>query len=210
MAGPSVGALIVGNGERPEYVAEAEASVRQPASPPVVALTVNHPGEWGEKVVEGLDRLRTDVVAFLDADDYWLPGKVAAVQRAFSSAEVVSFVHHSTTRYENGTAPARWEVRRGLGGFFPNNSCYALRRSLLLRALPWIPRITASMDRFMEELGRVGGGRVVATTEPLTIIRVHGSNVSRAPLWSLAHRGVARKRAASERAIAEMREALAP
>ncbi|MEU1392987.1 MULTISPECIES: glycosyltransferase family 2 protein [unclassified Nonomuraea] len=105
-APPSVGVVIPTRGDRPELLREAVAAVLAQDCPGRLAVVVvddggrGRPGpELGVPVLAnrrtpglpgarntGIAALDTDLVAFCDDDDLWLPGKLAAQLRALAAA----------------------------------------------------------------------------------------------------------------------------
>ncbi|MGW4409136.1 glycosyltransferase family 2 protein [Nonomuraea sp. NPDC004702] len=101
-APPSVGVVIPTRGDRPELLREAVAAVLAQDYPGRLAVVVVDDGGRGRPGAElgvpvlanrrapglpgarntGIAALDTDLVAFCDDDDLWLPGKLAAQARA--------------------------------------------------------------------------------------------------------------------------------
>lgn len=169
MSTASVSVLIVAY-DRLEYVGEALRSVGRPpsdGSSEVLLLTNQisptvericeegsvrivrlEAGCWGEWVLAALPKCRGEVLAFLDDDDLFEPGKVAAVASAFSDRPSLGYYHHRVSpfgpkgsighplgptagRLTDGekTAPRIDRLFWQLGGF--NLSAIAVRRDLL-------------------------------------------------------------------------------
>ncbi|RSN08466.1 glycosyl transferase [Nonomuraea sp. WAC 01424] len=106
-APPSVGVVIPTRGDRPGPLREAVAAVLAQDYPGRIAVVVvadgGDAGEPGVPVLAncrtpglpgarntGVEALDTDLVAFCDDDDLWLPGKLAAQVRALGGGEFAS------------------------------------------------------------------------------------------------------------------------
>ena len=156
-----------------------------------------------------------DVVCLLDGDDYWLPGKLKKVARAFERNPGAGLVHHKTTLVgrdgewvdtegrASGTpvsVPARplaGDARRrlrwqGLRYLFAPCSGLALRRDALdlVRPLP-AERFRIKADAFLA-LPAALVFPVTYLDEPLGCFRLHGKNstfvhADASPAGSLAH-----------------------
>lgn len=169
MSTVSVSVLIVAY-DRLDYVEAALRSVGQPPSDgsSEVLLLTNRitprvericeegsvrivrlgAGSWGDWVLAALPECRGDVLAFLDDDDLFEPGKVAAVASAFSHRPSLGYYHHRVSPFgpagsiRRPLGPTAGPVTDGektvpridrlfwqLGGF--NLSAIAVRRELL-------------------------------------------------------------------------------
>lgn len=136
----------------------------------------------------GIRHAKGQFVAFLDADDVWLPGKLKALHVLIQAQPDVGLVYH----------PGRyWDGKNDLGpdncfvpvsGIVPRSrsallqypmigtSCLAFRRSILEKLLP-IPEVLRSQaDAFLTALV-IFLAPVAALDEPLACYRVHGQNL---------------------------------
>ncbi len=150
-------------------------------------LLKEHEG-WGALFNAALPTLTGELVCLLDADDEFLPDKVARVVDAFRRhPEAVACFHPRLTRARaeerlvplaaRGLLDARGAMRRGRPPFVATtSSALAFRRSLLERLAP----LPVSEGVGVQELGLKWGalalGPVVFLEEPLTIQHVHGRN----------------------------------
>lgn len=200
---PSI-AVVVVYGRRPFFLGETLCSIALDDSPPDEILLVGaaepEPGPgrlryrwiasdekyWGRLAALGVEVATSDVIAFLDDDDLWVPGKTAALRAAFSIPGLRGFMHGSELKRELDAAEPLWERRRG-EGFYPNASCMALRRDALVPVLSSLKQITARGDEFLRAVCAIGptGSTMVAPYQILTRIRIHSGNSSR-PLAALA------------------------
>jgi hypothetical protein len=153
-------------------------------------------------------RARGDVVAFLDDDDRFHPGKLRRVREVFTDPSVV-YYHHGFRRVNAQGTPVRSvvEVRpvrapvdlplsrssaawtRRMGGFY-NTSSIAVRRSALLPQLSTLRQITNAQDFSMLLLSDGRGTAVIDGTQVLTDFRTHasqGTHYSVGPRVGAAH-----------------------
>jgi glycosyltransferase involved in cell wall biosynthesis len=137
-------------GDRP-YIAEAVRSIRNQTEPCEIIVVVETSNDWIDEVLAGMSEVRimripmsppgptrnaavaeakTEFVAFLDADDVWLPVKTAK-QLAFLRKHNADFVgvdhilmREDGTLFAYGTAkytpmPSAWMIRRDFMRRFP-------------------------------------------------------------------------------------------
>ncbi|MFN0142088.1 MAG: glycosyltransferase family 2 protein [Mycobacterium sp.] len=101
-----------------------------------LAYTVSAPDAGpAAALIEGFRRARGDIFAVLNADDYYLPGALEAVARAFvsdPSVDVISGHGYFTDRSGTPGVPTfsdRWHLRR-----FSHGACVLVQPSTLFRA----------------------------------------------------------------------------
>ena len=127
-----------------------------------------------------------DVLFLLDADDWFLPGKVSAVMAALDDRPDRGWCFHRL-RYEGGEHPptpgrtgeidARTALERGRGhgALAPATTGLCFRRSLLAEVLPVPLRFRITADNFLKAaaLALAPG---VALDDELAVQRIHGTN----------------------------------
>ncbi len=136
----------------------------------------------------GLRRARGEIIALLDADDYWLPGKLRAIVEAIDRNPEAGMVYHAIRQQNDCTGQVTeggWPL---LSGFLPAqgddllkyvlypSSFLAFRRRLLGPLLPIPDVLTIQADAHLSGL-MVFLAPVVALREPLAVYRVHGNNL---------------------------------
>jgi hypothetical protein len=139
----------------------------------------------------GIPQCRGEVIAFLDGDDWWLPGKLRRVADVFASEASVGMLGHAFREFFNDgtyrTVALDTEKRLQLknvaaASFFRLNRCFfgtsrmAMRRSVAL-SLGSVPEgLIIEADEYLFTLGAAGSESVILT-EPLTVYRLHGGNL---------------------------------
>lgn len=146
-----------------------------------------------------------DVLAFLDDDDLWEPGKLAHVAAAFTTDDRLAFLNHAHTEFTDSGVPPRrpaWRLLRDLrGGFtrlagvpyYGGASTIAVRRAALLPYLDTLARVDLAADDALFWLAGEAGGRSLALRAPLARLRIHDGNSSR-PSDAVARRTLAERR----------------
>jgi glycosyltransferase involved in cell wall biosynthesis len=139
----------------------------------------------------GFEQARGEIVAFLDADDVWLPGKLRRMARAFEDYPNAGLVYHRFIETRAGSAPAESSYAV-LSGFLPPNrnmllnypiyptSTLAFRRWVLERLFPIPPGLSSQADAFIAGLA-VFLAPVVGLVECLALYRVHERNAFHMP-----------------------------
>lgn len=137
----------------------------------------------------GVRASRGEIICFLDADDWWAPGKLAAVVAAFRADAGASLVYHRLQPVLVGGAPTLKPVPRTLcngdlsrllarsAGWwpFPMTSAIAVRRSAW-QAVGDIPEhFRISADAWLAGLYPFFG-RVAALPGSLGYYRIHANN----------------------------------
>jgi hypothetical protein len=157
---------------------------------PHVRLLRKANGGQGSAFNTGIPECRGEIVAFLDGDDWWAPGKLQAVSRALADETEVGLVGHGITEiYMDGrehtellrdTPRFRLYSEAGARAFrlrksFLGTSRMTFRTEVLRRvgAVPEALRVQAD-----EYLFTVGAAltEVLILREPLTFYRLHESN----------------------------------
>jgi glycosyltransferase involved in cell wall biosynthesis len=138
----------------------------------------------------GLKRAKGEIVFLLDADDYFLPGKLRRIVEEFGKHPEVGTIYHRLEELDAGSGKTR-EARFGfvpVSGFLPadrdklltymphQTSSLAFRREVLRRLLPIPESMRIQADGFVE-LVAILLAPVHALTEPLAVYRIHGKNL---------------------------------
>jgi GT2 family glycosyltransferase len=156
----------------------------------------------------GFAEARGELVLTLDADDYFLPGKVRRVVEEFEKHPEVGTIYHRLVELEERSGKVR-EARfafHPMSGFLPDDrekllrfsahqtSSLAFRRPMLERVMPMPETMRISADAFIELLA-VLLAPVLAIDEALAVYRVHGENLSYGD-WAESTPEAARRRVA--------------
>lgn len=136
----------------------------------------------------GLRRTRGKYVALLDADDYWLPGKLARVVEEFEKHPDAGMVYHGLRQLDSREGRVWHAQPAEVSGFLPAKtrdlmrytwfptSFLAFRRSALDLLLPIPESLTIQADAHLSSL-IVFVAPVVAIPDFLAVYRVHGANL---------------------------------
>lgn len=128
------------------------------------------------------------IVAFLDADDYWLPGKLRRIAEAFEENPAAGMVHHRLVELDMRTGALRKGAFSGLSGNFAAGrksilsfdptptSSLAFRRSVLEKIFPIPESIRFQADGYIQAIASFLAP-IVAIDETLGVYRFHGSNL---------------------------------
>jgi glycosyltransferase involved in cell wall biosynthesis len=136
----------------------------------------------------GFRQAHADIVALLDGDDYFVPGKLQRLVHEFQSNRELGMVYHSLLelQMDSGTLHQTELVR--VSGFIVHDkskllayvpyptSCLAFRRSLVQQILPIPESITIQADTYFTLLMPLLAP-ILAIPEALTVYRVHGHNL---------------------------------
>ncbi len=150
----------------------------------------------GDMLLFALREADGDVVCFLDDDDLFEPGKVAAVRAAFADP-LVGYLHNAHTHTDAALREIPWPERQAdRSGTVPPKMS-AVRRtdvdgnlsSISVRRCPrflnaaglTFPRVTAATDAAVFYTALVAGFRPCVTAERLTRVRVHPGSTGRSP-----------------------------
>jgi glycosyltransferase involved in cell wall biosynthesis len=141
----------------------------------------------------GIARARGEIVAFLDGDDYWLPGKLRRVVAEFEKHPEAGMVYHDFF-CKHGTLPDLLPATglAGFSGFLSENSksllgydlyptaTLAFRRSVLQRLLPIPERLVVQADAHLSACV-LFVAPIVYIDQRMTVYRVHAEN-----MWNCA------------------------
>lgn len=126
----------------------------------------------------GLALASGEFIAFLDADDLWLPGKLAAQFAAIGDADfAITNVRHVKTG-PDGRLPPDQGVSTGEEKLGQLMQCLLARRSAFDRVGPLDTRTTTRADQDWFLRATEAGLRHVVVDDVLTIRRIHGGNHS--------------------------------
>jgi glycosyltransferase involved in cell wall biosynthesis len=172
----------------------------------------------GQGLSEAIALARGDVLAIIDDDDKWVPGKVRALETAFANDSRLVYLHngqvftdqdgrdlapwslHRTLRHRSSLVPEgkfltsdTREIRglRELQKFEPdfNNSSIAIRKSTLAAKSFWLRQVTGGEDTFLFFCALADRGNISASSDRLTRYRIHKSTLtSYPPLVTAAQR----------------------
>jgi len=136
----------------------------------------------------GVGHSRGEIVAFLDADDYWLPGKLRRILQEFETNPAAGMVHHRLQELDTRTGGLRNGIFTALSGnvatsrksilsFNPTaTSSLAFRRWVLEKILPIPEAVTIQADGYIQALAPFLAP-IAAIDEVLAVYRFHGSNL---------------------------------
>jgi hypothetical protein len=139
----------------------------------------------------GILECRGEIIAFLDGDDYWLPGKLTRVAEVFARNPQVGLVGHGIKEAlpdgsERVAAPEKDERFRvdslGTARLFRLRKSYmgtsrmSLRAELARRILPVPEALVFEADEYLFTLAAVMSD-VVLLREALTCYVIHGGNL---------------------------------
>lgn len=169
-----------------------------------VQLLVPESDEQGEWVVEAADRSRGEVITFLDDDDLYRPGKLAAVRTAFAADPRLGYWQHTSQLLDSGSPPrgsdfhrsasnrtrAPWPAlapasahpadiwRAWSAGAVYNSSRAAVRREVIDRTRSSLKKVEGGVAAFL--LYAALGVGFTARSDPreLSVFRLHGRNAT--------------------------------
>jgi glycosyltransferase involved in cell wall biosynthesis len=136
----------------------------------------------------GFERARGDIVALLDADDVWLPGKLERVVRAFEDNPDAGLVYHRYWEVDTASGGRRESGLSLVSGLVPTErkkllsyhiyptSALAFRRDLLTSILPIPIELTFQADAYLAALV-VFVAPVLGLPDFLADYRIHGQNL---------------------------------
>lgn len=137
----------------------------------------------------GIARARGEIVAFLDGDDYWLPGKLQRVAAEFEKHPEAGMVYHNfCSKIGPSADPVPNSGLAGFSGFMADNrenllsfdlfptATLTFRRRALERLLPVPESLIVQADAHLTACG-IFVAPIVYIDEPLTVYRVHAGNI---------------------------------
>ncbi|MGB7283450.1 MAG: glycosyltransferase [Candidatus Acidiferrum sp.] len=136
----------------------------------------------------GIARARGEIVALLDADDYWLPGKLRRVVEEFQKNPGLGMVYHGYLEVDQATKTSKEAIFHAVSGSFDSQgdgifwyepcptSCTTYRRRLLEGILPVPEGLRILADNWLG-LMTPFVAPIQAVAERLTAYRIHGKNL---------------------------------
>lgn len=136
----------------------------------------------------GFAHARGEIVVLLDADDYFLPGKLRQIIKAFQHHPEAGLIYHPLLElYADSNELREWDMVL-VSGFILDDiekllkfvpyptSCLAFRRSLATQLLPIPESLRLQADGYITLLAALLAP-VIALPEPLAVYRIHGKNM---------------------------------
>ncbi|HSY98540.1 MAG TPA: glycosyltransferase [Terriglobales bacterium] len=169
----------------------------------------------------GIPECRGEIIAFLDGDDWWAPGKLRRVAQLMVSDPSLGMVGHaiidsfndSTERVTAPDVQKRFRLDSvSSAEYFQVHRCYlgtsrlTLRSSVARKILPVPEALAIEADEYLFTLAAALVDSLILT-EPLTHYRIHGGNLFMAPGASPG--GQRRKERAISALAYELRRSLA-
>lgn len=136
----------------------------------------------------GMECARGEIVAFLDADDVWLPGKLKTVAEAFINNPELGLMYHRALVWKGLDETSPDTIFVPVTGYIPDNfdallrypiistSCLAFRQEALKSLLPIPTALRSQADAYLTAL-IIFVAPVMAVGEFLTKYRIHGGNL---------------------------------
>ncbi|HEY2547553.1 MAG TPA: glycosyltransferase [Candidatus Acidoferrum sp.] len=136
----------------------------------------------------GFAKARGEIVALLDADDYWLPGKLRRVSEEFERDGKIGFVYHALRERDENLGVERDLPFTAISGILADKtrellsyrvcptSSLAFRTSTLQKMLPMPEEIQLQADMYLAILVPFLSA-VCGVRETLGVYRMHGQNL---------------------------------
>jgi glycosyltransferase involved in cell wall biosynthesis len=144
-------------------------------------------GGQGSAFNLGVAKARGEIVAFLDADDYWLPGKLRRVVEEFQKNPGLGMVYHPYLEIDMQSNERRPSKFRPISGslfeneeeffwYHPPGTCASFRRKFLEQVLPAPEGLRTQADGYIGAL-IIFVAPILAIPECLATYRFHGKNL---------------------------------
>jgi glycosyltransferase involved in cell wall biosynthesis len=136
----------------------------------------------------GFERARGEVIALLDADDLWLPGKLGRVYEEFERHPTAGMVYHRMYLWKGAEETSEDTYFIPISGNIPDSrrallqypmagtSCLSFRRNALKQLLPVPEALRSQADAYLTAL-IIFVAPVAAAPEFLGKYRLHGANL---------------------------------
>jgi glycosyltransferase involved in cell wall biosynthesis len=136
----------------------------------------------------GVAHARGQIIAFLDADDYWLPGKLRRVVDEFQKNPGVGLVHHRLKELDTRTGEFRDGFFVPMNGHKPISLQYilsynptptsslALSRAVTDNIFPMPDAIRIQADGYVQAIAPFVAP-IAAINDSLAVYRIHGANL---------------------------------
>ncbi len=170
--------------------ASSDATAEVLASFGDAVRVVRHPVNRGEAAAKNsaVAASTSPFVVFLDADDEFLPGRLAALEAALRQDPGLDVVTTDALLVQGDVTLGRWygptnplpgpDVRRTVLAYNPVFGHAAVRRSAFLDAGGFDETIRYATDWDLWIRMVLSGSRLGVVDEPLSLYRMHGGNVS--------------------------------
>ncbi len=135
----------------------------------------------------GVAKCRGEIVALLDGDDLWLPGKLRRIADAFGEHPETGMIYHHLLELHDATGNTTPSLFVPLAGYLPDahldllryfpypTSCLSFRRKILDQLLPVPEALKVQADGYLG-LTTVFAAPVLGIPECLGMYRIHGNN----------------------------------
>jgi glycosyltransferase involved in cell wall biosynthesis len=145
-------------------------------------------GGQGSAFNLGFKYAQGDIIALLDADDYFLPGKLRRIVEEFQNRPETGMIYHPLLELDVNSGEFRQTQIALISGFLPDDTSKLLayrsyptsgmvfRRQALAEVLPMPETIRLQADAYVSILIPLVAP-VFALPEPLSVYRVHGQNL---------------------------------
>jgi glycosyltransferase involved in cell wall biosynthesis len=135
----------------------------------------------------GFAKARGEIIAILDADDYWFSDRLSTVVAEFEKHAEAGMVYHPLREFHVETGEYREAVYTPISGFVPSSikqlvlfdgvmTTSSYRREILAQLLPIPETLRIQADAYIGSLA-VFLAPVICIGRPLGIYRIHGKNL---------------------------------